>query len=45
MTYRVKVSKEGGPKYYYALNEASLEALFECIFADGPVPTFLTVLP
>lgn len=45
MTYLVKVNRENGPRFYYALGGEALDTLLAALYANGPVNTFLTVVP
>jgi hypothetical protein len=43
MTYIVKVNTAHGPVIGFARGEQELDALLDTLYADGPLPTYLTV--
>lgn len=44
MTYVVKVNTPAGPVLHLARGEEELDAVYDRVLADGPVPTFQTVV-
>ena len=45
MTFLVKVNTAHGPVLHVARGEAELSKVWDRVYANGPVPTFLKVLP
>lgn len=43
MTFLVKVNTAHGPVVHIARGEDELSAVFDRVYANGPVPTYLSV--